>query len=94
MHPAVLRLVSQAIAAANKAGVPIAVCGEMAGDARMTRLLLGMGLTEFSMHPAHILEVKQRVLTSDVGALRPLVDRVRRMDDTARVVALLERINA
>ena len=75
LHPAVLKLIAIAIATANKVGVPIAVCGEMAGEARMTRLLLGMGLRNFSMHPAHLLAVKQRVLTTDVGEIRPLVRR-------------------
>ena len=93
LHPAVLRLIAQAITAANKANVPIAVCGEMAGELRMTRLLLGMGLREFSMHPSHILSVKQRVLMTEVGAIRPIVDRMRRADDPARVNALLERLN-
>ena len=93
LHPAVLRLIAEAIAAARKAGVPIAVCGEMAGEAKLTRLLLGMGLTQFSMHPAHILEVKQRVLTSEVAAVRPMVQRMRRMDDPSRIVSLLDRIN-
>ncbi|HVE48080.1 MAG TPA: phosphoenolpyruvate--protein phosphotransferase [Casimicrobiaceae bacterium] len=93
LHPAVLRLIAQAIAAANKAKVPIAVCGEMAGEVKLTRLLLGMGLTDFSMHPAHILSVKQRVLTTNVGAVRPIVDRMRRADDPERVASLLERLN-
>jgi phosphotransferase system enzyme I (PtsI) len=93
LHPAVLKLIAQAIASATKARKPIAVCGEMAGEVKLTRLLLGMGLTEFSMHPSHILEVKQRVLTSDVSAIRPLVERMRRADDTARIVALLDRLN-
>ncbi len=73
--------------------MPIAVCGEMAGDLRLTRLLLGMGLTEFSMHPAHILAVKQRVLTTDVATIRPIVDRMRRTDDPAKVMALLDKLN-
>ena len=73
--------------------MPIAVCGEMAGDVRLTRMLLGMGLREFSMHPTHVLAVKQRVLTSDVGAARPVVDRMRRADEPARVAVLLERLN-
>ena len=94
LHPAVLRLIAHAIAAATKAKVPIAVCGEMAGEAHLTRMLLGMGLREFSMHPADILTVKQRVLTSDVSAIKPVVDRMRRADDTARVAGLLDRLNA
>jgi phosphoenolpyruvate-protein phosphotransferase (PTS system enzyme I) len=94
LHPAVIRLLAAAIHAANKAKVPIAVCGEMAGETSFTRLLLGLGLTSFSMHPAHVLEVKQRVLTSDVAAVRPLVERIRRADDPAKISALIDRINA
>ena len=73
LHPAVIKLIALAIATANKATVPIAVCGEMAGELRLTRLLLGMGLRNFSMHPAHLLAVKQRVLTTDVGEIGPAV---------------------
>src|SRR5207344_1874250 len=62
LHPAVLQLVAHTIRGANKAGVPVAVCGEMAGDERLTRILLGFGLRQFSMHPAHLLTVKQQVL--------------------------------
>jgi len=94
LHPAVIKLIASAIVAARKTRVPIAVCGEMAGDVRLTRLLLGMGLTEFSMHPTHIPAVKQRVLTTDVENLRPIVARMRRTDDPARVAVLLDRINA
>jgi phosphotransferase system enzyme I (PtsI) len=89
----VLKLISMAIATANKANVPIAVCGEMAGEPRLTRMLLGMGLRHFSMHPAHLLEIKRRVLSSDVAASRPLVNRMRRSDDPERVAALLDRLN-
>ena len=93
LHPAVLKLISMAIATANKANVPIAVCGEMAGELRLTRMLLGMGLRNFSMHPAHLLEIKRRVLSSDAAASRPLVNRMRRSDDPERVAALLDRLN-
>jgi phosphotransferase system enzyme I (PtsI) len=94
LHPAVLRLVGMAIHAAAKAGKPIAVCGEMAGEPSMTRLLLGLGLRNFSMHPAHVPEVKQRVLMSEYSTVKPLVDRLRRTDDPARIATLIERINA
>ena len=94
LHPAVLMLLAMAIAAANKANVPIAVCGEMAGEARMTRLLLGLGLTNLSMHPAHLLAIKQRVLTTDIGHARSLVARIRHTDDPARVAKLLDKLNA
>jgi phosphotransferase system enzyme I (PtsI) len=93
LHPAVIKLISMAIITANKAGVPIAVCGEMAGDIRMTRLLLGMGLRNFSMHPAHVLAVKQRVLTSDVEKITPLVERMRRNDDQHKLALQLDKLN-
>ena len=93
LHPAVLKLIAMAIATANKIPVPIAVCGEMAGEAHLTRLLLGMGLRNFSMHPAHLLNVKQRVLTTDVGEIRPLVGRLLRGEEPPKVAAMLEKLN-
>ena len=94
LHPAVLRLIAIAIATATKAKVPIAVCGEMAGDALLTRLLLGMGLTRFSMHPAHLLTVKQRVLQSEYAPAKAIVDRMRRVADPHKLGTLMERLNA
>jgi phosphotransferase system enzyme I (PtsI) len=94
LHPAVIKLIGFAISTANKAAVPIAVCGEMAGEARFTRLLLGMGLTNFSMHPAHLLTIKQRVLTSDAGEARSFAQRMRRTDEPAKLTALLGKLNA
>jgi phosphotransferase system enzyme I (PtsI) len=93
LHPAVLKLIALAIATADKVNVPIAVCGEMAGEARLTRLLLGMGLRNFSMHPAHLLAVKQRVLMTDVGEIGPLVRRLLRGEEPVKVAALLEKLN-
>jgi phosphotransferase system enzyme I (PtsI) len=93
LHPAVLRLIAMAIATASKVDVPIAVCGEMAGEWRLTRLLLGMGLRNFSMHPSHLLAVKQRVLMTDLGEIRPLVKRLVRGDDPGKVAAFLEKLN-
>ncbi len=93
LHPAVLKLIAMAISTANKDGVPIAVCGEMAGELRLTRLLLGMGLLHFSMHPAHLLAVKQQVLKSDVALIRPFVLRMLRSDDPAKLSALLDKLN-
>jgi phosphotransferase system enzyme I (PtsI) len=83
-----------AIGGAKRAGKPIAVCGEMAGDVTMTHLLLGLGLEHFSMHPAHLLQVKQRVLASSYQALAQAVTRIRRQDDPVKIVAMLERLNA
>jgi phosphotransferase system enzyme I (PtsI) len=76
MHPAVLRLVAGTIAECNAQGKHVSVCGEMAGDITLTRLLLGMGLRSFSMHPAQILAVKQEVLRADVGKLTPWAEQV------------------
>jgi phosphotransferase system enzyme I (PtsI) len=76
MHPAVLRLVANTIAEGRAQGKPVSVCGEMAGDITMTRLLLGMGLRSFSMHPAQILTVKQEVLRADTSKLALWAEQV------------------
>ena len=78
LHPAILYLLSSTIAMGAKFGVPVAVCGEMAGDTRLTRLLLGMGLREFSMHPSQLLSVKQEVLNSDLRLLTPKTKKILR----------------
>jgi phosphotransferase system enzyme I (PtsI) len=70
MHPAVLRLISYTINAAQRYGKSVAVCGEMAGDSQATRMLLGLGLREFSMHPQQLLDVKKEVRQSHTNALR------------------------
>jgi phosphotransferase system enzyme I (PtsI) len=74
LHPAVVRLIGMTIRAGRAAGIPVAMCGEMAGDARYTRLLLGLGLTEFSMHPTALLEVKRIVRESNRGELTRIAD--------------------
>ena len=73
--------------------MPIAVCGEMAGEPQLTRLLLGLGLRNLSMHPAQLLTIKQRVLTTDVAAVTPFIARMRATDDPAKLVAQLDKIN-
>ena len=70
LHPAVLRLIAHTINAGERFNIPVAVCGEMAGDARLTRLLLGLGLTEFSMHPQQLLDVKREIRNAHSNALR------------------------
>ncbi|MFZ2386440.1 MAG: phosphoenolpyruvate--protein phosphotransferase [Polaromonas sp.] len=69
-HPAVLRLMADVIAECNAQGKGVSVCGEMAGDVGMTRLLLGLGLRSFSMHPSQILAVKQQILRADTSKLK------------------------
>ena len=78
LHPAVLQLIAMTIAAGHKAGIEVAVCGEMAGDVKLTRLLLGMGLREFSMHPAQLLSVKQEILGSDLSVIVPQTRKILR----------------
>jgi phosphotransferase system enzyme I (PtsI) len=94
LHPAVIRLLAMAIGTASKANCPIAVCGEMAGEVQLTRLLLGLGLRHFSMHPAQLLAVKQRVLTSGMSASKHFVDRIRRADSPDKIASLVEKLNA
>jgi phosphotransferase system enzyme I (PtsI) len=91
-HPAVLRLIATTLRAGHKAAKPVSVCGEMAGDASATALLLGMGLKEFSMHPASLLRVKREVLRADVARLAPRVRRLLAVDDPVRMRSGLERL--
>jgi len=83
LHPAVLKLVSGTISECREQGKEVSVCGEMAGDVTLTRLLLGLGLRSFSMHPAQILAVKQEVLRSDTTKLRPWAQRILDAEDPA-----------
>ncbi len=92
LHPAVLRLISQTIQQAVRNETPVAICGEMAGDARLTRLLLGMGLRQFSMHPAQLLEVKQQVVMADADQLAARVAKLLKLDDSARIREQLEKL--
>ena len=93
LHPAVLRLVAITIAAGRKAGIPVAMCGEMAGDARYTKLLLGMGLREFSVHPNALLEVKQIIGETRIAPARRLTQRILRSTHAAKRHALVEELN-
>jgi phosphotransferase system enzyme I (PtsI) len=86
LHPAVLRLVAETIAQCNAQGKSVSVCGEMAGDTSVTRLLLGLGLRSFSMHPAQILAVKQEVLRADTGRLEPWARQVIEAEDPAALL--------
>ena len=94
LHPAVLHLISHTIQTANRGGVPVAVCGEMAGDTALTRLLLGMGLRNFSMHPAQLLAIKERVVRASIGEAHALVQRVLRSTDPEKTRELLGKLNA
>jgi phosphoenolpyruvate-protein phosphotransferase (PTS system enzyme I) len=90
LHPAVLHLIAFTLREAKKAGVPVSVCGEMAGDPTVTRLLLGMGLTEFSMHPSQLLVVKQEILRAKLSTLEKPVEDVLAAYEPAELLAALE----
>ncbi len=86
LHPAVLHLVAETIAQGHAQGKSVSVCGEMAGDVSLTRLLLGMGLRSFSMHPSQILAVKQEVLRADTVKLRAWAQKVLEAEDPAEAM--------
>jgi phosphotransferase system enzyme I (PtsI) len=92
VHPAVLKLISQTIQSAQRVGMPVAVCGEMAGDPKLTRLLIGMGLREFSMHPAQLLEVKQQVMMSDAAQLAVRVAKLLKLDEPDKISEQLDKL--
>ncbi|MDO8178847.1 MAG: phosphoenolpyruvate--protein phosphotransferase [Undibacterium sp.] len=84
-HPAILQLLQMTVSAAEKAGIPVAICGGMAGDVRLTRLLIGMGFRELSMPTALLPEVKQEILNADIGALQPYVKKILRSYDPVAI---------
>jgi phosphotransferase system enzyme I (PtsI) len=88
LHPAVLRLLADTIAEARAQGKGVSVCGEMAGDPTMTRLLLGLGLRSFSMHPTQILAVKQEVIRADASRLQAWAQDVLASDEPAELMGL------
>ena len=92
LHPAVLTLIRHTLRAGRKAGIPVSLCGEMAGDPRYTRLLLGLGLTEFSMHPSNLLEVKRAIQNSDIGELTGTIQRLLRTTDADKYAEILKGI--
>lgn len=94
LNPGVLRLISMTIAAGRAAGIPVAMCGEMAGDTRYTRLLLGLGLNEFSVHPSALLEVKHVINRSSFAAAAETARHVLEADNQQRRRELLQTLDA
>ncbi len=94
LHPAVLTLVANTIQTATRGGMPVAVCGEMAGDLQLTRLLLGLGLRNFSMHPSQLLPIKERILSTNLGEVQTLAQRVLRTTDPIKTRELLAELNS
>ena len=93
LHPAVLRLIKMTIDAGTGAGIPVSMCGEMAGDPRYTRLLLGMGLREFSMHHTALQEVKRVINSSTVSSLVPLVQELLDNTTPGRIPGRVDSLN-
>ena len=91
LHPAVLRLISITIRAGEKLGKPVSVCGEMAGDAKLTKLLIGMGLRQLSMHPSNILSVKQQVLHSEMSVLNMHARKVLSHTDIEKIEPMVAK---
>ena len=89
-HPAILNLLFSIIDQAKRANIPVAVCGEMAGDPSMTKLLLGLGLTDFSMHFSQLLLVKREILKADVGLLKSRIGAVLQAIEPEEQAAALE----
>ena len=74
LHPGVLRLLAHVIVAGEQHGVPVSVCGEIAGDPRLAPLLLALGLKEFSLHPSNLLELRRAIRDCNLHDLRARAD--------------------
>ncbi len=96
-HPGVVRILQHIFSTAQRLQISVAVCGEMAGDSRYTRLLLALGLREFSMHPGHLLEVKQVIRKTDIpratAALTKWLNRTPGTTDASQGVSLVQAID-
>ena len=93
LHPAVLRLITSIIKAGKKANIPVSMCGEMAGEREHTQLLLGLGLREFSVHTASLLEIKKIINNTNIDELSSLIKKVHNTSSGAEVNLLLQRLN-
>ena len=93
LHPAVLRLIQITIQAAEKYQKPVSVCGEMAGDIKLTRLLVGMGMRQLSMHPSHILSVKSQILQSEESVLAKQAKKILSFSDLEKIEPLIKKYN-
>ena len=93
LHPAVLQLIAMTLRAGEKAGKPVSICGEMAGDPKLTRLLIGLGLRKLSMQSASLLSVKQQVLTTHSNEVYVLSKKILKTTDADKIDALMARLN-
>ena len=93
LHPAILKLISMTIKAGKKYNKQVSICGEMAGDSKLTKLLLGMGLRHFSMHPSRILSVKKQVLNSNTQKLLPWSTKILKTKESENIETLIHKMN-
>ncbi len=93
IHPAVLQLIHRVIRAGEKAGIPVSLCGEMAGNTQYTRLLLGLGLKNFSMDSTYLLDVKEQILTTDISKLTYNVKKILAADSPIQAREYLSKLN-
>jgi phosphotransferase system enzyme I (PtsI) len=93
LHPAVLKVLLHIIKSCNRASVPVSICGEMAGDINLTRLLIGMGLRKFSMHPANILNIKRVILNTDLSQTTDIVSKILKTENIERIEELVDELN-
>jgi len=94
LHPSVLRLVRNIIQAGGQANIPVSMCGEMAGDPVFTRLLMGLGLRQFSMEPSQLLEIRQQIRNTRLSAVPEWIERILACTDTAALHELVDQLNA
>jgi phosphotransferase system enzyme I (PtsI) len=93
LHPAILKLINITIKAGRKYKKEVSICGEMAGDTKLTRLLLGMGLRYFSMHPSRILSVKKQVLNSNTQKLVSSSAKILKAKESENIRTLIQKLN-
>lgn len=93
LHPSVLKLINITLQAGKRAGIPVAMCGEMAGDPRYTRLLLGLGLREFSAHPSNLLEIKQIINKCKISDLEKLAKKILNTTVTSKIAPMVDALN-
>ncbi|RLK49918.1 phosphoenolpyruvate--protein phosphotransferase [Stenotrophomonas rhizophila] len=91
LHPAVVRLLAHILRTGQAYNIPVAVCGEIAGDPLMTRLLLALGLTEFSLHPGTLLEVRRAVRESDLSVLQAMAPKLLQARDRRGIERWIEK---
>ncbi|NNC67833.1 MAG: phosphoenolpyruvate--protein phosphotransferase [Gammaproteobacteria bacterium] len=93
LHPSVLKLINITLQAGRRADIPVAMCGEMAGDPRYTRLLLGLGLQEFSAHPSNLLEIKQIINKSKISELEKQAKKILSTTVPNKIAPMVDALN-